>query len=79
MTKEKRGSTIEGRTCANSKIQRQWSTKLDHSSPTAHSYLVFLTSMIGEFESRTVAIADVKGACLNAEMDEFLVLNMVDE
>ena len=35
--------------------------------------------MIEEFERRSVGIADVKGAYLSAEMDEFLILEMVDE
>ena len=35
--------------------------------------------MIDAFERRAVGMDNVKDACLNAEMDEFLVLKLVDE
>jgi hypothetical protein len=68
--KEKRDGSIKGRACANGRKQREGSTKSDATSPTVALESVLITATIDAFEKREVAIVDVPGAYLMADMDE---------
>ena len=70
---------MKGRTCADGRKKRQWKSKEEYASPTAHADSMPLTSIVDAHESRPVAAADVKGACLNAEFDEFLLIKFENE
>jgi hypothetical protein len=68
--KEKRDGYIKGRACADGRKQREGSTKSDATSPTVALESVLITATIDAFEKREVAIVDVPGAYLTADMDE---------
>jgi hypothetical protein len=72
--KEKLDRTIKGRACAEGRKQREGSTKSDTTSPTVSLEAVLTTSTIDAFEGRDVAIVDVPGAFLTANMDEEVLL-----
>ena len=50
VTKEKRDNSLEGRTCANSKKQKEWKIKAEHRSLAVHDDYTMLTSIIGARE-----------------------------
>ena len=77
--KEKRDGKIKGRTCADGRPQRLLYDKADTSSPTASSDAIMLTLMVDAIERRDVATADVAGAYLNAEMDDFVLMKLTGE
>ena len=77
--KEKRCGKIKGRTCADGRPQRDLYDKAETSSPTASSDAILLTLMIDAFERRDVATADVAGAYLNADMDDYVLMRLVGE
>jgi hypothetical protein len=68
--KEKRDGSIKGRACADGRKQREGSTKSDATSPTVALESVLITATIDAHEGREVAIVDVPGAYLTADMDE---------
>jgi hypothetical protein len=72
--KEKRDGTIKGRACAEGMKQREGSNKSDATSPTVSLEAVLITSTIDAFEGRDVAIVDVSGAFLTADMDEEVLM-----
>ena len=59
---------IKARSCYNGKVQRGLYTKEETASPTVSTDGFFITSIIDAIEERDVAITDVKGAYLNANM-----------
>jgi hypothetical protein len=67
---EKRDGSIKGRSCADGRKQREGSTKSYATSPTVVLKSVLITATIDAFEKREVAIVDVPGAYLTADMDE---------
>jgi hypothetical protein len=72
--KEKRDGSIKGRPCADGSNQREGSTKSDTTSPTVSLEAVLLTATIDAFEGRDVAIVDVPGAFLTADMEEVVYM-----
>ena len=68
--KEKRNGTLKGRTCADGSSQRQY-LKQDESvaSPTASLESILTTLLIDAHEGRDVAIFDVPGAYLQADLN----------
>jgi hypothetical protein len=68
--KEKRDGSIKGRACADGRKQREESTKSDATSPTVALESVLITATIDAHEGRKVAIVDVPGEYLTADMDE---------
>ena len=74
LIKEKRDGILKGRTCADGRIQRSLYDKAATSSPTLSSDALMLTILIDAHEGRDVATADITGAYLNAEMDDFVVM-----
>ena len=79
LIKEKRCGKIKGRTCADGRPQRSMYQKHETSSPTASSDAIMLTLIVDAMEGRDVATADVAGAYLNAEMDEFVLMRLEGE
>ena len=70
LIKEKRNGTLKGRTCADGSSQRQY-LKQDESvaSPTASLESILTTLLIDAHEGRDVAIFDVPGAYLQADLN----------
>ena len=69
LIKEKRDGKIKGRTCADGAKQRKYVKEGEiMSSPTAVLESIVATFLIDAYEERHVAIADVPGAYLHAEM-----------
>ena len=76
LIKEKRCGKIKGRTVADGRKQRNYYNKIDTSSP-ALSMDGFLTSLIIDaFEKRNVATADIAGAFLKAEMNDYVLVRL---
>jgi len=70
--KEKRSGEVKGRVCADGSTQRGKYTKEETASPTASADALMLALMIAALEGRDVAIADVTGAYLNADMGDLV-------
>ncbi|MDG7001629.1 MAG: hypothetical protein JRN15_21230, partial [Nitrososphaerota archaeon] len=70
--KRKRGGKIKGRGCADGRKQRAYTAKEDAASPTVANEAVFLTAVIDAMEGREVAVFDVPGAFMQADMDELV-------
>jgi hypothetical protein len=68
--KRKRCGRVKGRGCADGRKQRAYISKEDAASPTVSTVAVLLTAVIDAMEHREVAIVDVPGAFLQADMDE---------
>jgi hypothetical protein len=77
--KEKRCGRIKGRTVADGRPQRDLYTKDETSSPTVSTDALMLSLLIDAHEHRDVATADVAGAYLHAEMEDFTLLKMEGE
>jgi len=70
--KRKRCGTIKGRGCADGRKQRAWTNPEDAASPTVSTEAVFLTAMTDAIENREVAVIDIPGAFMQADMDELV-------
>ena len=76
LIKQKRCGKIKGRTVADGRKQRELYAKLETSSPTL-SLEAFTTSlMMDAAEGRSIAIADVAGAFLKVDMEDFVVVKL---
>ena len=71
---EKRSGKIKGRMCANGSIQRSRYKKGEAMSPTVSNDAVLITSAIDAHEGRDVAVLDIPGAFLHAEMDDVVYM-----
>ena len=76
LIKEKRSGKIKGRTCANGRPQRKLYTKEETASPTVATDSLLLSLVIDAKEGRDVAVADVEGAYLHADMDDYTLLKL---
>ena len=76
LIKEKRCGRIKGRTVADGRPQRILYTKEETTSPTVSTDALMLSIIIDAKEKRDVAVADVEGAYLHADMDVFTVLKL---
>ena len=72
--KEKRDGVIKGRYCADGRHQRLWKLKKDTTSPTVSLEAIFLTALIDAMENQHVAISDIPGAFLSADIDEIVIM-----
>ena len=79
LIKEKRNGHLKGRSVADSRPQRELYTKDETSSPTATPESVLLTALIEAVEDRRVAVADVTGAYLNVDMDDFVLIQLLGD
>jgi hypothetical protein len=70
--KRKRCGKIKGRGCADGRKQRAYIAREDAASPTVATESVFLTMVIDALEGRDVAVLDVPGAFMQADMDELV-------
>ena len=79
LIKEKRSGKLKGRTCADCRSQRAHYTKEETTLSTVSTDVLMLSLMIDAKEGRDVATADVKGAYLHADMEDFVILKLVGE
>jgi hypothetical protein len=79
LLKEKRNGDLKGRTVADGRKQRPLYSRAETASPTVSTIALMLTIMIDAFERRDVATADVAGAYLNAQMDDFVLIKFTGE
>ena len=70
--KRKRGGKIKGCGCTDGHKQRVYTAKEDASSPTVATEAVFLMAVIDAMEQREVAMFNVPGAFMQADMDELV-------
>jgi hypothetical protein len=70
--KRKRCGKYKARGCADGRKQKAWTSKEQATSPTVATEAVFLTAIIDALENRDVAIVDVPGAFMQADMDELV-------
>ena len=75
--KRKRCGRIKARGCADGRPQRAFTAKEDAASPTVATESVFLTCMIDALEARDVAIVDIPGAFMQANMDDEVFIRLV--
>jgi hypothetical protein len=76
LIKEKRCGKLKGRTFADGRSQQGLYDKLQTTSPTVSTDALMISLMIDALEQRDVATADVAGAYLHADMDEFVLLKL---
>ena len=79
MIKEKCNSRLKGRSVADGRPQRELYMKDETSSPTATPESVLLAALIDAVEDRHIAVADVTGAYLNADMDDFVLIRLLGD
>jgi hypothetical protein len=72
--KEKRDGTIKGRKCADGRKQRETAEPGAATPPTVSLESVLITSTIEAYEGREVAVVDIPGAYLIADMDEEVIM-----
>ena len=70
--KRKRSGKVTGRGCADGRKQHAYIPREDATSPTAATMSVMLTAVIDALEGREVAVVDVPGAFMQADMDELV-------
>ena len=68
--KEKRDETIKARGCADSRSQREYTTKAETSSPTMSLEAMMMSCAIDAREGGHVAVTDILGAFLHMDMEE---------
>ena len=76
LIKEKRNGRLKGRSVADGRPQREYYTKEETSSPTATPESVLLTALVDAVEDRHVVVADITGAYLNVDMDDFMLIRL---
>jgi hypothetical protein len=74
--KEKRDGTIKGIACADGRKQRETAVPGAATPPTVALESVLITATIAVYEERDVAILDVLGAFLSADMDEEVIMTI---
>jgi hypothetical protein len=74
LIKEKRSGELKGRTVADGRPQRSLYGKSETASPTVSTDALVLSIMIDAHEGRDTGTADVVGAYLKANMDDFVVM-----
>jgi hypothetical protein len=74
--KEKRDGSVKGRACADGRKQQDTDVPGDATSPTVVLESVLVTATIDVFEGHDVAIVDVPGAFLSADMDKEVIMTI---
>jgi hypothetical protein len=69
---KKRCGRIKARGCADSRKQRETTSKADASAPTVSIEAVMLSAVIDATEGRDVATVDIPGAFMQADIDEIV-------
>ena len=67
--KRKRNGKIKARGCADGQPQRAYIPQEDARAPTISTEAVFMTAVIDAMENRTVAVVDIPGTFMQADMD----------
>ena len=67
--KRKRSGKIKARGCADGRPQRAYIPQEDARAPTISTEAMFMTAVIDAMENRTVAVVDIPGAFMQADMD----------
>ena len=67
--KRKRSGKIKARGCADGRPQRAYIPQEDARAPTVSTEAMFMTAVIDAMENRTVAVVDIPGAFMQADMD----------
>ena len=76
MVQEKRSGKIKGRAVADGRKQRHYISKEDAASPTVQLESLMLSLIVDAHEGRDVATADVVGAYLLADMDDYVLVKI---
>ena len=67
--KRKRSGKIKARGCADGRPQQAYIPQEDARAPTVSTEAVFMTAVIDVMENRSVAVVDIPGAFMQADMD----------
>ena len=73
--KENRDGTIKAPGCADGHKQRDKNNNSDTTSPKVSTEAVLVSAVIDAYEERDVAVADIPGAYLSADMDDDVFMN----
>ena len=76
MIKEKRDGKIKARACADGRKQRRYIPKEEATSPTIQLESLIMSLIIDAKEGRDVAIANVVGAYLKANMLDYVIVKL---
>jgi len=76
LIKQKRCGKVKGRTVADGRKQRSEFNKEDTSSPAMSLEAFIVTLVVDAMEDRDVAITDVAGAFLKAEMPDYVIIRL---
>jgi hypothetical protein len=79
LVQQKRCGRFKGRTVADGRPQRNLYDKSETASPTATMDALLLTILIDAYERRDVGTADIVGAYLKAQMDDFVLMKFTGE
>ena len=79
LIKENRCGKIKGRACADGRPQRKTIPREEPTSPTVGLESLMMTLMVDANEDRDVATADIAGAFLKGNMEDFVLIKLVDE
>ena len=77
--KRKRCRKIKGRRCVGGRKQRAYIAKDESMAPMVSTEAVFLTAIIDALENRNIAVHDVPGAFMQAEIDELVHVRFTGE
>ena len=77
--KRKRCGKVKGRGCADGRKQRAYISKEEATAPTVSTEAVFLTAIIDALEGREVAVLDVPGVFVQADIDELVHVRFTGE
>ena len=77
--KQKGCGKIKGRGCADSRKQRAYIANEDSTALTVSTEAVFLTAVIDALENLDVAVLDVPGAIIQADIDELVHVRFTGE
>ena len=77
--KRKRCGKVKGRGCADGRKQRAYIAREESTAPTVSTEAVFLTAVIDALENREVAVLDVPGAFMQADIDELVHVRFTGE
>eukprot|EP00957_Ditylum_brightwellii_P087083 6628020-Ditylum_brightwellii.AAC.1 len=70
--KEKRSGKVKGRGCADGRKQRVYKAKHETHAPIVSTEAMFITAIFDATENRDVAIVDIPGAFMQAEINELI-------
>jgi hypothetical protein len=74
--KEKLNGTIKARKCVDGSKQREHYAKEETTSPTVGTNSLFITAAINAHKEHDVATADLPGAFLHADNDDFTIIQL---